>query len=278
MDIESNLTLLLTIDASPQNASFTVVDNRYPAWSPDGTRIAYHSNLYGNWDLFVMDADGSNVRRLTDHSADDAMPSWSPDGTRLVFHSARSGNWDVWMVDVNTLELRQLTFYPGEDTFPTWSPDGNQIAYASDRDGDLEIYVRSAVDPALGGPDSTHYTLRLLTDNIFDDWSPAWSPDSQYISFVADENGSYAIRVMNADDGSNVRTLSAGPVAINNEWNPTWLRDGNGGYDLGFVSAISGIDQIYTIDLVDLSRGFTEANRVITGELNSWAPDWRPMP
>ena len=71
-----------------------------PLWSPDGTQIAFESSRSGNKTIYVMDADGSNPRRLTSYSGIDISPSWSPDGTQIAFESDRDGYWDIYVLDL----------------------------------------------------------------------------------------------------------------------------------------------------------------------------------
>ena len=77
-----------------------------PSWSPDGTQIAFQSDRDGNWNIYVMAADGSNLSQLTSHNAWDESPSWSPDGTQIAFHSYRDNNWDIYVIDADGSNLR----------------------------------------------------------------------------------------------------------------------------------------------------------------------------
>ena len=76
---------------------------------PGGSRIAFNSSRDGDFEIFVMDADGSNVRQLTNNSFFDAIPSWSPDGTNIVFQSDRDGDSEVFVMDADGSNVRQLT-------------------------------------------------------------------------------------------------------------------------------------------------------------------------
>jgi hypothetical protein len=92
-----------------------------PAWSPDGRQIAFESNLDGDMEIFVMNADGSNVRQLTHNTLWDEGPAWSPDGTRFAFsRGADDLHLDIWTMNADGSDARQLTTYPGRDESPDW--------------------------------------------------------------------------------------------------------------------------------------------------------------
>lgn len=96
--------------------------NRYPSWSPDGRKIAFVSERDGNSEIYMMNADGSDVTRLTDHSADDWGASWSPDGRKIAFVSDRDGNDEIYMMNADGTNVTRLTNNPGVDKFPVWQP------------------------------------------------------------------------------------------------------------------------------------------------------------
>lgn len=117
-----------------------------PAFSPDGTRIAFVSDLNGSQDIYVMDVDGNNIVQITDDPYYDLWPAWSPDGDRIVFVSVseREGNWDLYSVRVDGGNRERLTDHPAPDYAPAWSPDGTRIAFDSNREGVLSIYIMDA--------------------------------------------------------------------------------------------------------------------------------------
>ena len=107
--------------------------NSEPAWSPDGTRIAFVRYQGGANQIYVMNADGSNVVRRTYGSWSDS-PAWSPDGTRIAFSSLHGGGYriHVMRVDEDWWNPAPLGFDRGYNTHPAWSPDGSRIAFVSD--------------------------------------------------------------------------------------------------------------------------------------------------
>jgi len=102
-------------------------------WSPDGSRLMFCSNGINrgegvdNWDVFVMDADGTHVRRLTSNAAQDYPGAWSPDGTQIAFFSRRDGDGDVYVMDADGANLRRVTNQPGAQAADAWLPDGRLV-------------------------------------------------------------------------------------------------------------------------------------------------------
>ena len=158
-----------------------------PAWSPDGKKIAFNSTRETQHlpQLFVINADGSGLKRLTEREAE--YPTWSPDGTKIAFMSSEP-DYEIYVINVDGSGLTRLTNTPGEDGWPAWSPDGQKIAFSTERDdcryskrsdckrsGDigpfLDIWVMNA--------DGSGQT-RLA--GIFSQFC-AWSPDGTYLVF-----------------------------------------------------------------------------------------------
>jgi TolB protein len=148
----------LTDDDSLEPGSRTPAMDRFPNWSPDGSRIAFESNRDGGVDIYVMNADGTDPVKLTSGS----HPAWSPDGSRIAFDPGFLGGRGIMIIDADGTNPVTLT----SGTHPAWSPDGAWIAFVSDRDGNDEIYVIRA--------DGTG--LMRLTDNAASDYDPVWRP------------------------------------------------------------------------------------------------------
>jgi len=141
----------------------TYRDDIDPTWSPDGSMIAFASSRLGARQLFIMNADGSNVTQVTDLKEMGGRSAWSPDGTRLAFYRGPAGDHDIYVINTDRTGLERLTD-GGDNLGPSWSPDGNWITFTSFRDGNNEIYVMH--------PDGTRLTR--LTNTSISDWQPRW--------------------------------------------------------------------------------------------------------
>jgi WD40-like Beta Propeller Repeat len=137
-----------------------------PAWSPDGSKLAFTSDRNGNSDVYVMAADGGNQTRLTNNPASDSFPAWSPDGSTIAFTSYRDGNGNVYVMDADGGNPTPLTSDASDDFDPAWSPDGAKIAFTSLRDGNHDVYVMDA-----NGGNQTR-----LTNDPGKDSEPDWQP------------------------------------------------------------------------------------------------------
>jgi hypothetical protein len=121
--------LLLGVTAASARAEFEVVGNDAPAWSPDGTEIAFTSFRNGKGDIYVMRPNGKNQQRLTTSDAHDDLAAWSPNSKQIAFSSDRTGQLEIWLMNRDGTDQRQLTFDEHRDYGPTWSPDAKRIAF-----------------------------------------------------------------------------------------------------------------------------------------------------
>ncbi|HVH08461.1 MAG TPA: PKD domain-containing protein [Gemmatimonadales bacterium] len=238
--------------------------------------IAFSSDGSGNSQIYVMNADGSGVTRLTNDAGTDIEPAWSPDGARIAFYSTGDSSIDVVNADGTGLS-RLLIMSKGPlplDAWPTWC--GTRIAFAS---------FLSAGFPNIDvmNEDGTGAT-RVTIDNGSVHAAPAWSPDCSKIAFTKDPGGNMQIFVMNAD-GTGVTQLTN--VANANSKSPAWSPDGT---RIAFQSdrdAPSGDPELYEIyvmsaDGTGVTRlttdlvGFTNAMYTTYGRPTSEHPTWSP--
>lgn len=192
-----------------------------------GNRIAFDSNRDGNYEIYIMNADGSGVTRLTDNPAGDGSPAVSPDGTRIAFNSERDGNFEIYVMNADGSDQTRLTAETSAtDISPAWSPDGSHIAFISDRAGDREIFVMEA--------DGSNQVR--LTDTGVEKRDPVWSPDGARIAYSSDvgANLDSEILVINADGSGTPVNLSNNPAT---DALPAWSPDGT---RLSFYSAREG--------------------------------------
>jgi Tol biopolymer transport system component len=232
----------------------------YPAWSPDGTQIAYYGYLSSkDWVIKVMNSDGGNVRQLTDNGICDGAPYWSSDGTQIAYSSdadCTAEHREIYVMNADGTGQRNVTNHDADETGSSWSPDSQQIVFASDRDGDYEIYAMSAD----GG------NVRQLTENEAQDLMPAWSPLGGQIAFVSDRDGNDEIYLMDVN-GDRVQRLTDSPAV---DWFPTWSPDGS---KLLFNSKRDGNLEIYVMD-VDGSK----VQRLTNDPADDFNAVWQPLP
>ncbi len=181
-------------------------DIRAPAVSPDGGTVAYISKLSGNYDIWTMDADGSNNVRLTDDPADELTPAWSPDGKSIIYSS--EGN--IWTVDRAGIRIKQLTDDEFSNGDPFFSPDGSKIVFASDRSGNSDLWLMN----------SNGTGAFQLTSDASEQKNPAWAPDGKNIVYVSNEDGDYNIWVMSlGNTGSQIEYTPSEDIDVNDDPN-----------------------------------------------------------
>jgi Tol biopolymer transport system component len=228
----------------------------FPAWSPDGRRIAWVSTRNGATDIYVMNANGSDQQRLTDSPAFDGGPAWSPDGERIAFRSDRSGHPEIHVMDADGSNPTRLTDNPSFDGAPSWSPDGRRIAFTSTRDGSAQIYAINARGSG---------EVRL-TDTPTYAAAPDWSPDGQRIAFDSYRAGSFGIFAMNGN-GSDQTRLTSSP---REDGGPAWSPDGE---RIAFRSNRDGVNQIYA-----MNADGSDQTRLTNNLWSDRRASWQPLP
>jgi Tol biopolymer transport system component len=176
------------------------------SWSPDGTQALFNSNRDGAWSIYKINADGSNVTRLTTGGSDLSC-SWSPDGSKIAFERSVSQS-EIYVMNADGSNVTQLTTTGGSD--PKWSPDGSKIVFYQNNGSIPAIWVMNA-----DGSGKTNLTPTASTGG----WIPTWSPDGTRIAFHTNRDGVDEIYVINAADGSNATRLTINGVR---DYFPAW--------------------------------------------------------
>jgi Tol biopolymer transport system component len=253
----------------PSNPSGTVTqltdntaEDSFPAFSPNGQKIAFVSARNGNYQIYTMDADGLNQTNISNNAATDADPAWSADSQKIVFVSIRGSNSDseIYTMDTNpaTNDATQLTDNTAEDRNPAWSPNGQKIAFASNRDGDYEIFKMN--------PNGSKQTR--LTRNSADDLYPDWSPGGKKIAFESNRNGFSDVFVMRAE-GTRQRNLTKSAANAELDRSPAFSPEGT---QIAFMSTRDGGDaEIYMMD----ADGTDQIRLTNYPGIDNF-PDWQP--
>lgn len=166
-----------------------------PAWSPDGTKVAYVSFEQRKPVIYVQDLVTGQRRVVSNQKGSNSAPSWSPDGARLAIALSKDGNYQVYIVNADGSGLRRLTTGNGIDTEPQWGPDGQTIYFTSDRSGGPQIYKMN-----VNGGNATRVTFNG-SYNI----SPRIAPDGKTLAWISQRDGGYSLYAMDLASGQELR-------------------------------------------------------------------------
>jgi Tol biopolymer transport system component len=158
-------------------------------WSPDGARIAWVSNRSGSYQIWTMNADGSDKIQITREPATHGWPRWSPDSTRLVYwrHDAAAGSHSIVTASANGNDVKTITTSDDYLDKPAWHPNGRDIAYAAVTDGNWDIWVADVESDRIN-----HYRITQEPDM---ETTPLWSPDGSAICFKVAPSGEYSLTI-----------------------------------------------------------------------------------
>ncbi|NNF26794.1 MAG: hypothetical protein HKN73_06225 [Gemmatimonadetes bacterium] len=235
---------------------------------PDGAgRIAFISNRAGNWDLYTIDPNGSNLQAVTTHEAGDHFPRWIAGGTRLAFRSQRArddGGWDRWEIDLDgtdaaPADLPARLNNPDVGMFPEVHATGSYLVNAVERDGEQDLYVWRFD----GGGE------RVLAPAPGLDYRPLFSPDGSRVLFISERDGNAEIYTV-AFDGNDVRRLTNAPgIDRYARWSPD-------GTQIGFVSDRDGDLEVFVMNADGSDVRQLTDNDAEDGEI-AWSPDGRRL-
>jgi len=229
-----------------------------PTPQPVTGLIAFHSNCDGGYQVYIMDSNGENVRRLTDFAPPNSEPTWSPDGSKVAFTSGKDdiNNFNLYMINADGTNAQPLIEPErGYNWYPSWSPLGDKIVYQStfERQGRVGIFVVEIDTGQITSLSSTE-----ITDSM-----PAWSPDGQRIVFVSDQDGDIDIYTMKADGSERVRLTHDSGRNVH----PAWSSDGS---KIVFISTRDGEGDIYLMN----SDGSEQTRLTFSPTYSEWNPSW----
>ncbi len=239
-----------------------------PAWSPDGTTVAFVSLHVGSSQvsqLYTMDPQGGQRTRLTDLKAGNVLePAWSPDGERIAFYASFGGAIDdeLYIVDADGSDLVRITNNTRSDSNPAWSPDGTRLAFVRDA-------TISTMDP-----DGTD--VQRVTPEGMHGFDPAWSPDGRHLAFVG--------RSVSGDRSSDLFKIRADGTRLvrldatdRTESSPSWSPDGR---RIVYVLTRHHYENDYYDDLIYTIRANGKDRRVLSADdtVSDSSPDWRSQP
>lgn len=189
-------------------------------WSPNGKQLCFSAIIIdsgkydGNkWDIYSMNADGSQLKKLTNNNAADLWPSWSPNGKKIAFESERDGvKSEIYTMNADGSDPVRITKNTSRDGSPAWSPDGEKIAFITDRDGNPELYKMNT-----DGSDQ-----KRLTTSDYKEYNPCWSPDSKWLIYYYEKGDGHDQVSITSEDGS--RTIPITSDTLNNTF-PGWSHD-----------------------------------------------------
>jgi TolB protein len=186
--------------------------NASPAWSPDGSKIMFMSSMYGNPELFIVDANGGHPKRITYSAGSNTSPAWNPKtGQQVVFVSDRGGLPQLYTMNSDGTNPSKVDLPDmGYVIDPAWSPNGQLIAFSWRRpSGNYDIYVM----------DSATHQLVELTRDVARNERPSWAPDGRHIVFESTRTGTRQIWSMLAD-GTQARQLTKNGENESPNWSP----------------------------------------------------------
>jgi hypothetical protein len=237
---------------APRSAKERITPNALQA----AGKIAFASDRSAaQFDIFIMNPDGTGQSNITNNQAGDRAPSFSPDGSKIVFESDRDGNGEIYLMNADGSFQTRLTNDASFDYEPAFSPDGGKIVFTSERSGNAEIYVMN----------SDGSGLLNLSNHPNGDSDPAFSPDGSKIAFASTRDGGDGeIYLMNADGTNQIR------LTANGGFSPSFSPDGS---KIIFTTGSSGVGNAIALMNADGTNEVALTSNAASDEQSVFSPD-----
>jgi len=233
------------------------------AYSPDGTKVAFHANYDGDYEICVVNADGTHVRQLTHNSSIDAFPTWSPDGSQIAFESNRDGDFDIYVMNADGSDQLNLTNdLPGQEEDPHWSPDGQRIAFSANMYGSWDVWELQL--------DSGRFYPLLQTGA--DEWFDSWSPDGKKFLVESDVGHDLDIYVLDTPPLGFQWSIPDPAVLDDDSAAQGFARWSPDGKQIAFAGNRDGDWEIYVMD-----ADGTGERQVTHNKVDDILSDWQPL-
>ncbi len=236
-------------------------DNRYSSYSPTGNKIIFESNRDGNWEIYIMDSNGTNQKRLTTNKDSDRRPSWHPSGKMILFESDKSGKIELYTLNLKNKRINKISNinHYGEPMFASFSPNGKFIAIGlKESDDKSNIFLLT----------NKGKVIKQLTNTNKRSTYPKWSKDGKeivYFSRKETDNQDDEIYKLSIENGQEVR-LTNWPK---HNFCPSWSNDGK---RIAYVTSMQGTrPEIYIMD----SNGKNQT-RITENNYGDTLPSWSP--
>lgn len=236
-------------------------DNRFASYSPDGNWIVFESNRDGNWEIYIMDSHGKNIKRLTQNSVEDRRPSWHPNGRKILFESNRNGVNNLYTITLDKGKERQLSKMTevGELIFAMYAPSGKKIAVSEkESENKSNIILLSKKGKK----------IKTLVENGKRNYFPKWSNDGKeliYFSRKDTNNQDDEIYRMNLKTGTEMRLTNW----QKHNFCPAWSFDDS---QIAYVTSMENTrPEIYIMD-----KDGSNQSRITYNEDGETLPNWHP--
>jgi Tol biopolymer transport system component len=256
-------------ELNPVNLTNNPASDGRPRWSPDGRQIVFESNRSGAFELYIMNADGSNVRRLTFGGVPgvhgNSSGSWHPDGSQIAYQSTRTGHFQIFKIFVDGTGDQRLTSSATEESLPAWSPLGTKIAFSSRlQDVNADVHIMN--------PDGSGVVNLTNNPGVEDSW-PTWSPDGAQIAFHSrrDDPGGEEIYRMPSTGGPVTKLTNNGPNLF--DIFPAWSPDGTRILWNSRRQGATNFGEVFHMNAVDGS----DVRRVTNHPDVDQRCDWQPL-